>query len=577
MDANGLILTWVSKSTGGTGTLTAKIGDQVVHMDDGNINKAGFRRKFVEAVSKDRPAIDKAKLDAEMLRLAADAASKVKEQPVPQTDEADLQIIRPERFIHRQISGLTIPERAIIDNRPTGRWVLYVQWADGRRERLDLPSYIELPDKGKLWIHPQPAEPLPTAMQGWSHSARQAWLTRAASPDAADVFKRVCERIAYFIDLPQEKAPGTTATLALWAMLTYIYTAFDAVPYLYVGGPLGSGKSRVFEILLRLVFRPLASSNLTAACLFRTLHQNGGTLLLDEAERLRESSPDVADINSMLLAGYKRGGRATRLEPVGDTFKTVEFDVYGPKAVACIAGLPPALASRCIPLTMFRSPPGSEKPKHRIDADPQVWQALRDELHALTLEHGLIWLDLPQRTDVCPIMSGRHFELWQPLMALAAWIESAGAQGLVQVVKNYALDTIEAGRDDQTPDTDEIILRIVADKVRAGEMFTPGDILAVAQNHEPTLFQRWAPKTVSNRLKQYGIPAPRKSTHGRRVFDKITSAMLQRIQNNYGIDLDFSPPTPPRVENSHDNSLQNKSLLPGGESGESGEEKGVTA
>jgi hypothetical protein len=359
-------------------------------------------------------------------------------------------------------------------------------------------------------------------------------------------------------------------------MLTYIYTAFDAVPYLYIGGPLGSGKSRVFEILSRLVFRPLASSNLTAACLFRTLHQNGGVLLLDEAERLRESTPDVADINSMLLAGYKRGGRATRLEPVGDSFKTVEFDVYGPKAVACIAGLPPALASRCIPLTMFRSPPGSEKPKHRIDADPQVWQALRDELHALTMEHGLVWLDLPQRTDVCPSMSGRHFELWQPLLALAAWIESAGAQGLVQVVKNYALDTIEAGRDDQTPDTDEIILRIAADKVRAGEMFTPGDILTVAQNHEPTLFQRWAPKTVSNRLKQYGIPAPRKSTHGRRVFDRITPAMLVRIQENYGIDLDFSPPSPPKADVNQDNNLLTQSLLPGGESGESGEEKGVT-
>lgn len=36
----------------------------------------------------------------------------------------------------------------------------------------------------------------------------------------------------------------------------------------------------------------------------------------------------------MLLAGYKKGGRATRLEAVGDdkVFRTVEFDVYGPKA-----------------------------------------------------------------------------------------------------------------------------------------------------------------------------------------------------------------------------------------------------
>ena len=101
---------------------------------------------------------------------------------------------------------------------------------------------------------------------------------------------------------------------------------------------------------------------------------------MDEAERLRNTQdPATAEILSMLLAGYKKGGTATRLEPVGDSgFKTVSFDVFGPKALACIAGLPPALASRAIPVTMFRSPPGSEKPRRRIDADPEGWQRLRD-------------------------------------------------------------------------------------------------------------------------------------------------------------------------------------------------------
>ncbi len=71
--------------------------------------------------------------------------------------------------------------------------------------------------------------------------------------------------------------------------------------------------------------------------------------------------------------------------------------MYGPKALACIAGLPPALASRCIPVMMFRAGPDFPKPKRRIDADPQVWQGLRDDLHALALEHGATWLALSQR------------------------------------------------------------------------------------------------------------------------------------------------------------------------------------
>ena len=91
-------------------------------------------------------------------------------------------------------------------------------------------------------------------------------------------------------------------------MLTYFFHAWNAVPYLFVGGPMNSGKTRVFQVLSRLVFRPLQSSSLTAPALFRTLHDRGGTLLFDEAEKLRQATPETGEILSMLLAGYKRGG-----------------------------------------------------------------------------------------------------------------------------------------------------------------------------------------------------------------------------------------------------------------------------
>ena len=137
--------------------------------------------------------------------------------------------------------------------------------------------------------------------------------------------------------------------------------------------------------------------------------QRGGTLLLDEAEQLRNTrDPNVGEILSMLLAGYNRGGCAMRLEPIGESgFRMVSFDVFGPKALDCISGLPPALGSRCIPIIMFRSGPGSSMPRRRIDADPGGWQQLRDDLHVLALEHGPTWLELADRSDVCPDMSGR--------------------------------------------------------------------------------------------------------------------------------------------------------------------------
>jgi hypothetical protein len=476
------------------------------------------------------------------LRAAADLAARGGGDAQPQGDapEVDVsRIIRPERFITPDVSGVAIPSMMPMGDTVAGRWLWYLRWQDGTRERRPLASALDLPgDGGRLWVHPQPVEPGPTMRPGWSADARRRWLAGEPAPNAADVFKGLAESFARFIDLPRAHAPGITATAVCWSMMTYCYHAWPAVPYLFVGGPLGSGKSRLFEVLARLVFRPLASSNLTAAALFRTLHAAGGCLLLDEAERLKQSrDPDVSEILSMLLAGYKRGGAALRLEPVGDSFRAVSFDVYGPKALACIAGLPPALASRSIPITMFRAAPGSDKPKRRIDADPAGWQRLRDDLHALALENGPTWLDLPGRADVVPSgLSGRDYELWQPLLAIAAFIESAGLPGLVELLQGHALEVAESARDDAQPDHDETLLRALADAVRYGERPTPGELLERAKEGESgDGFKRWTPRAVAEHLKRYGLTTAK--SHGKKRYTQVTADDLTRIEESYGIDL----------------------------------------
>jgi hypothetical protein len=522
--------------------VTARRRGEVVHMHVIDLANAHQRKRFIKELVERLPQADAKALDAELLRIADTA----KNNPAP-ADQLELdvsRIVRPELFFAADVSGLAVPVVQLHDGKPAARWHLYLRWADGRRESRELTNHIDLADGRRLWIYPVPGEPTmnTNGLAGWSAPSRRAWLNGAAAPDPADLFKRVCERIAHFIDLSPDTAAGTTATLALWSMLTYCYQAWDAVPYLFVGGPMSSGKSTLFGILNRLVYRPLASSNLTAAALFRTLHDRGGTLLFDEAERLRQSTPDVQETLSMLLAGYRRGGQAMRLEAVGDSFRSVTFDVYGPKALACIAGLPPALASRCIPVIMFRAGPDSPKPKRRIDADPAGWQSLQDDLHVLALEHGPAWLDLSRRSAVCPTgINGRSFELWQPLLALAEWIESHGAVGLLQLVQRHALNSIDAGKEDQIPDADETLLEILTDAIRAGRSPTPGEILITAKDRDLTTFGKWGPRTVSNRLANYGI----KTDKGRqRRYQSVTLADLRRIQAHYGLDLGIEPTDP---------------------------------
>jgi hypothetical protein len=247
------------------------------------------------------------------------------------------------------------------------------------------------------------------------------------------------------------------ATITLWAMLTYCFRCWRAVPYLHVSGPLHSGKTTLFDVLVELAFRPIQSASMSAPALFRTLDSQGGALLYDEAERLRSDAPDQAEMRAMLTAGYRKGGRATRMEPAGEdgkTWRSVSYDVFSPKALACIAGLPATLVSRCVNVAMFRSKPDSPKPKRRLDAHRKTFQGLRDDLHALALEYGQTFRALVKKVAVCPEeINGRPFELWGPILALASWVEDSGEPGLLKLVQNHAKQAAEALRPREFPTT----------------------------------------------------------------------------------------------------------------------------
>jgi hypothetical protein len=516
------------------GTITAHLDGKPLHVEKGDWLSATARERFCQMVAKkaNDPAVA-AQLESNIV----EELDRRHASPAPAQSQSvafDVSnVVRPDLFIRPAVIGLSVAQPVLIDGRPAGKWILYLLWADGRREAVDLPETLDLPDGSKLWIDPLPCDPTASTMTGWSRDGQQRWLDGAPAPDPVAVFHRLCDAIDSFIEFPEEHARAMTATLALFIMLSYVYPAWNAVPYLSLGGPAGSGKSRVLEVLSRTVLRALGTSNTTAACLFRTLHERGGVLLLDEAERLKDAGPDASDLRSILLAGYKHGGKASRLEKVGDGFQTCWYDVYGLKVMACINGLPPALASRCIQFIMFRAAPGSMAGKRRIDADPKRWADLRDDLHALALgPMGQKAIAL-SGLEVCTL-SNRNHELWQPLMALAAWLEGEGAGDLLALIPNYANHLVESSTDDATPDADETLLRILAAKVKEGRAPTPGEVLAEAKASEPETFQRWQARAVSVHLRRYGVET--RKSNGVRFFDP-TLGDLSRVQARYGIDL----------------------------------------
>ena len=532
---------------GGTvATVTARKGSErgdVLHVEKLDLARSQARKRFshavVKALGSDGNDVTPEAIEQRLAQLAANMTAPAGPSVPTDTEEVgEGRVVRPERFILPQVSGLAVPIRAIRGGRPVHQWQLLLRWQDGRRECVEMPETIEVGGE-QVFVVPRPDAPPPSMPPGWSKSGRDAWRAGELPMAPESIFRLLRESFAKYLDLPPETAEGTIVTLATWVVLSYVFPVFDAVPYLAVHGPAGSGKSRIFEILAQLVFRPLSTSNISNPALFRSLDSFGGVALIDEAERLRDSrSPDVAELLSSLLAGYKRGGSATRCEKTGNGFTMNHYGVFGPKALAGIAGLPPALASRCIPVPMFRSPPGSPKPMLRVGSDSKRWEMIRDALHALAIEHGPGWLALPSRKDVVPAMSGRDFELWQPLLSLAAWLDERAAEKMLPLLREHALRSIEEAREDATPPEDEMLLRALARSVAVFNWLTAAELLGLVQDEDAATFRNWSPRGVASRLSRYGIRS--RKSNGRHLFKPSTTDLL-RVQENYGIDLEIDP------------------------------------
>ena len=101
------------------------------------------------------------------------------------------------------------------------------------------------------------------------------------------------------------------------------------------------GKSRLLGLLARVGFNPSPPTAIpTEPVLFRGAARTGGVQLFDEIEHLRGDKDRFEALVSVLNVGFEQGGAVTRLEKRGERFVDVAYEVYAPRALAGIAGLP---------------------------------------------------------------------------------------------------------------------------------------------------------------------------------------------------------------------------------------------
>lgn len=261
-----------------------------------------------------------------------------------------------------------------------------------------------------------------------------------------------------------------------YVLLTWVYDAFNELPYLRLRGDYGSGKTRALFVIGSLCNKAFfASGASTMSPLFHTLDTFRGTLLFDEADF--RFSDEKAELVKIFNNGNVRGFPVLRTAVTQKKeFEPRAFNVYGPKIVA----MRRAFEDQALESRFFTEEMGSRP--LRKDIPINLPERQKDE--ALMLRNKLLTYRLStlpklhiDETLVDPILSPRLNQILVPLLSIVHDEELRKpirmlVQGLENSLRNARASSVEGSL------VEALSLLFVAN---AGKSISVGDITAKLQ------------------------------------------------------------------------------------------------
>lgn len=140
----------------------------------------------------------------------------------------------------------------------------------------------------------------------------------------------VQEYLHQYVDLSEE----FERIASYYILLTWVYDAFNELPYLRLRGDYGSGKTRALIIIGSVCYKAFfASGASTVSPIFHTLDTFRGTLIFDEADF--RFSDEKSELIKIFNNGNAKGFPVLRTAmTVKNEFDPRAFNVFGPKIVA---------------------------------------------------------------------------------------------------------------------------------------------------------------------------------------------------------------------------------------------------
>lgn len=221
-----------------------------------------------------------------------------------------------------------------------------------------------------------------------------------------------------------------------YVLFSWLYDAFNTLPYLRMIGDVGTGKSRFIQIVGAMCYRPtFVTGAATVSPIFRLLDRYRGTLILDEADYGR--SDEAADIIKILNTGYQRvQGTVLRSGDKNTGFEPEVFVVFGPKVIATRKRFQDwALESRCLTYEAGGPTTRSDIP---IDLPRHFWRREAVDVRNALLRYRLERWQPEIELDYSTVDSSVEPRLNQVTVALLSLIDDEELRGeLAAFVKEY--------------------------------------------------------------------------------------------------------------------------------------------
>lgn len=280
------------------------------------------------------------------------------------------------------------------------------QFVRGREENLRLVDDALLPDGSRLIPYP-----------GSHNLIRHEVLLLASQPEPPGSVNELVSDIETYLDRYVALEDGFRTLTAYYVLLTWVYDAFNELPYLRFRGEYGSGKTRALFVVGSLCYKAFfASGASTVSPIFHTLDTFRGTLLFDEADF--RFTDEKAELVKILNNGNVRGFPVLRTAVTQRReFEPRAFSVFGPKLVAMRRSYEDeALESRFFTAEMGRGRMHSEIPINLPDVQREEALHLRNRLLGYRFAmHGKLKAD-PALVD--PTLSPRLNQILVPLLSV---------------------------------------------------------------------------------------------------------------------------------------------------------------